>query len=164
MARAKRGTAWVFGDAIDTDTLAPGAYMKGPLADLAQHCLETIEPQFARKVRPGDYLVAGRNFGMGSSREQAVLALKQLGVGAVIAVSFARIFFRNALNLALPVLVCRDAGAIMQGDALVVDIGSGVIENLTQRRSHTAERLPDHLMAMIADGGLIPHLKKRFAR
>lgn len=92
------GRAWVFGDNIDTDVLAPGLYMKGSIAELARHCLEAVDPRFAAEARPGDIVIGGRNFGMGSSREQAVMALRELGVGAVIARSFAGIFYRNALK------------------------------------------------------------------
>ncbi len=155
------GRAWVFGDNVDTDVLAPGLYMKGPIAELARHCLEALDPRFAREARPGDMVVAGSNFGMGSSREQAVMALKALGIAAVVAKSFARIFYRNAMNLALPVLVSAEAGAVAAGDRLVVRAGEGVIENLTQRRRLACEPIPPHLLAMIADGGLLPHLAKK---
>lgn len=154
------GRAWVFGDDIDTDTLAPGLYMKGSIAELAQHCLEAVDPRFAREARAGDVVVAGANFGMGSSREQAAMALKALGIAAVVAVSFARIFYRNAMNLALPVLECREAGVIAAGDRLIVHPAAGRIENVTQGRSLACEPIPPHLMAMIADGGLLPHLAK----
>jgi 3-isopropylmalate/(R)-2-methylmalate dehydratase small subunit len=155
------GRAWVFGDNVDTDVLAPGLYMKGAIAELAKHCLEALDPRFAREVRAGDVVAAGNNFGMGSSREQAAMALKALGVAAVVAKSFARIFYRNALNLALPVLVCPEAGTIASGDRLVVRAGEGAIENLTQGRTLACEPIPPHLLAMIADGGLLPHLAKK---
>jgi 3-isopropylmalate/(R)-2-methylmalate dehydratase small subunit len=155
------GRAWVFGDNVDTDVLAPGLYMKGSIAELAKHCLETLDPRFAREARAGDVVVAGDNFGMGSSREQAAMALKALGVAAVVARSFARIFYRNAMNLALPALVCPEAGTVAAGDRLVVRAGEGRIENLTQRRSLACEPIPPHLLAIIADGGLLPHLAKK---
>ena len=101
------GTVWKFGDNVDTDVLAPGAFMKGPVEELARHCLESVDPQFAAGVQPGDYVVAGRNFGVGSSREQAAQVLKLLGVAAVIAPSFAGIFYRNACNLGLAALLSR---------------------------------------------------------
>lgn len=151
----------MFGDGVDTDVLAPGLYMKGPIPELAKHCLESLDSAFAGAARPGDIVVAGRNFGMGSSREQAAMALKALGIAAVVAKSFARIFYRNAMNLALPALVCPDAGSIAAGDRLVVHAGDGVIENLTQRRELACEPIPPHLLAMIADGGLLPHLAKK---
>lgn len=155
------GRAWVFGDNIDTDVLAPGIYMKGSIDELAAHCLEAVDPDFARKVAPGDIVVGGENFGMGSSREQAVMALNALAVGAVVATSFARIFYRNAMNLALPVLICPEAATIAVGDRLTVDAAAGHIEDETQGRTLACEAIPEHLLAMIRDGGLLPHLKKK---
>jgi 3-isopropylmalate/(R)-2-methylmalate dehydratase small subunit len=155
------GRAWVFGDNVDTDVLAPGLYMKGPVSELAKHCLEALDPRFAREAQPGDIVVGGGNFGMGSSREQAAMALKALGIAAVVAKSFARIFYRNAMNLALPVLVCPEAGAIAAGDRLVLDAAEGRLDDLTQGRAFACEPIPPHLLAMIADGGLLPHLAKK---
>lgn len=161
MSGAIEGKAWVFGDDVDTDVLAPGLYMKGGVAELAAHCLETLDPEFAPNVQPGDIVVAGKNFGMGSSREQAAMALNELKVGAVVAESFARIFFRNAMNLALPVLTCAKAATIRAGDSLVLDPSSGNLRNETQDTVLQCDPIPDHLLAMIADGGLLPHLKKK---
>lgn len=155
------GRAWVFGDDIDTDALAPGTYLKGSVEELSKHCLEVVSPTFATKVRPGDVVVGGMNFGIGSSREQAAQALKLLGVEAVIAGSFGGIFQRNALNLGLPALVCDSAGRIRHGDHVRVDAKTGRVENLTRDETYDCESLPGHLLAMIADGGLIPHLEKR---
>lgn len=158
------GRAFVFGDDIDTDVLAPGRYMKGSIEELAKHCLEAVDPGFASNVRPGDVVVVGRNFGMGSSREQAAQALKVLGVAAVVAQSFGGIFYRNALNLGLPVVVCSQTNAINAGDRLSVDLAGGKVENETSGRTLPSERLPQFLLDMLADGGLVPHLEKRFAR
>jgi 3-isopropylmalate/(R)-2-methylmalate dehydratase small subunit len=160
-ANGETGRAWIFGDDVNTDVLAPGAYIKGPLEELAKHCLESIDPGFAPGAKPGDVVVGGENFGMGSSREQAVIALNMLGVSAVLAKSFARIFYRNALNLGLPALVCAEAGTIEAGHELRVDAEAGVVENLTTGERLACEPIPAHLMAMIADGGLLPHLEKR---
>lgn len=157
-------SAFVFGDDIDTDVLAPGRYMKGSIEELVKHCLEAVNPGFASNVRPGDVVVAGRNFGMGSSREQAAQALKLLGVAAVVAQSFGGIFYRNALNLGLPVVVCSQTNAINAGDRLSVDLAGGKVENETSGRTLPSERLPQFLLDMLADGGLVPHLEKRFAR
>ena len=157
------GRAFVFGDDIDTDVLAPGRYMKSPLAEIATHCLESVDPDFAGAVAAGDLVVGGENFGMGSSREQAAGALLELGVAAVIAKSFARIFFRNAMNLGLTVLVCAEAGRIEAGDEIAWDAAAGVIENRTQKTRYACEPLPEHLLAMIADGGLLAHLEKKLA-
>ncbi len=156
-----RGKAWVFGDGIDTDVLAPGHYMKLPPDELATHCLEAVDPDFAPNVQPGDIVVAGRNFGLGSSREQAAISLKTLGVGAILAQSFARIFYRNALNIGLPAVVLAESAEIAAGDVLSVDPLAGTVSNESRGKNYTVDPLPDHLMAMIADGGLMAHLKKR---
>ncbi len=157
------GRVWRFGDNIDTDSLAPGLYMKQPLAELARHCLESVDPAFAASTQSGDVIVAGRNFGAGSSREQAVQALRHLGVTAVIAQSFAGIFYRNALNLGLLALVCADSGRINAGDRVAVDGARGEIVNSTTGERLACEPLPEHLLQMIADGGLVPHLERRLA-
>lgn len=161
MSGIKAGRAFVFGDNIDTDVLAPGSLMKLAPETLAKHCLEAVDPAFAATVQPGDVVVAGANFGMGSSREQAAVSLKLLGVRAVLATSFARIFWRNSINLGLPALVFPEAGEVRDGDRLIVDPAAGRVENLTQGRTHAIQALPPHLMDMIAAGGLIPHLKHR---
>jgi 3-isopropylmalate/(R)-2-methylmalate dehydratase small subunit len=156
---AQIGRAFVFGDNIDTDLLAPGHLMKLSADDLAQHCLEAIAPDFASSIQPGDFVVAGKNFGLGSSREQAAVSLRLLGVGAVIAPSFARIFYRNALNLGLPALFCEHADQISQGDLLMVDPVLGKITNKTRSEILSCKPIPDHLMAMVRAGGLIAHLR-----
>jgi 3-isopropylmalate/(R)-2-methylmalate dehydratase small subunit len=155
------GRAWVFGDDIDTDLLAPGKYMKGSIEQLAPHCLEALDPAFARSVRPGDILVAGENLGIGSSREQAVQALRHLGIRLVLARSFGRIFYRNALNLGLPALACPSLVEVRTGDELRVDMAGGAVEHLATGRVHRCEPIPLHLLAMLEDGGLLPHLEKR---
>ncbi len=155
------GKAFVFGDNIDTDMLAPGLYMKFGIDDIARHCLEALDPTFAASVRAGDFVVGGDNFGMGSSREQAPQALRHLGVAAVIARSFAGLFFRNAVNLGLAPLVCADIDKIAAGDELAVDAARGTIENRTTGNALRCEALPAHLLAMLNDGGLIPHLEKK---
>jgi 3-isopropylmalate/(R)-2-methylmalate dehydratase small subunit len=158
------GRAFVFGDGIDTDVLAPGIYMKHPIAVIARHCLEAVDPHFAANVRQGDVVVAGRSFGIGSSREQAAEALKHLGVAAVIARSFGGIFYRNALNLGLPALVCDAVEHIGAGDLVRVDPATGFIHDKTRGVTISARPLPRFLLDMLADGGLLPHLEKRFAR
>lgn len=157
------GRAFVFGDNIDTDVLAPGRYMKGAVEELARHCLEAVAPDFAKDVRPGDVVVAGRNFGIGSSREQAAQALKVLGVSAVIAKSFGGIFLRNALNLGLPVLVCETTHEIRADDRVTLDLASGRLINETRGMVLSCEPLPAFLLDMLADGGLVPHLEKKLA-
>lgn len=158
------GRAFVFGDNVDTDTLAPGLYMKKPIEEMARHTLEALDPSFAEAVKPGDIVVGGENFGMGSSREQAVMTLRQLGVAAVVARSFAGLFFRNALNLGLPALTCAESGKIASGDRLSVAPEVGRIENRSKSESYACEPIPPHLVEMIRDGGLIPHLEKKLRR
>lgn len=158
-----RGRAWVFGDGINTDVMAPGLYFKAPFEELARHCLEAVDPAFAREVRPGDIVVAGRNFGVGSAREQAAMALRHLGVGAVLAVSFGRIFYRNALNFGLPALFFPDAAAIAAGDEVKVDVVAGRVQNLRTGGEWQVNGLPPHLMEMVAAGGLMPWLHRRLA-
>lgn len=153
------GRAWTFGENIDTDALAPGKYMRLPVAELAQHCLEGVDPDFAPNVKPGDVVVGGRNFGLGSSREQAAEALKILGVAAVIAPSFAGIFYRNAFNLGLPALICPDAGRITAGDRVTLDLEAGVLRNETQGTTMAFRPLPDVLLNLVRRGGLLAHLQ-----
>lgn len=153
--------AWVLGDDIDTDVLAPGRYMKLGIEEIAKHCLESVEPAFASGVKPGDFVVAGRNLGCGSSREQAPAALKELGVAALVAESFAGLFYRNALNLGLPALVCSGARRVRAGDQLKIDYGKGQIANLTTGEVLQFEPIPAHLMEMVRDGGLLAYLEKR---
>lgn len=158
-----RARAWVFGDNIDTDAIAPAKYLRGSIEALAPHCMENIDPDFACSVREGDVFVAGANLGVGSSREQAPQALQHLGIRAVVAKSFGRIFYRNALNLGMPALICPDVDRISAGDELSIDAERGKLENLTTGESLRCDPLPDHLMQMVRDGGLLPHLKKRLA-
>lgn len=158
------GRVFVFGDDINTDVMAPGLYFKASLAEMARHCMEAVDPAFASAVRPGDIVVAGRNFGVGSAREQAAMALTHLGVGAVLARSFGRIFYRNALNFGLPVLVFPEAGLIRPGEVLAVDPVSGRIERPANGDSWVVQGLPAHLMEMVGAGGLMPWLKLRLAR
>jgi 3-isopropylmalate/(R)-2-methylmalate dehydratase small subunit len=158
------GRAWVFGDDLTTEALAPGRYMKFAIEEIARHCLESVDPLFAAQVHAGDVVVGGRNFGAGSSREQAAGALVHLGVAAVVAPSFAGLFYRNAFNLGLPLLVCAEAGSILPGDFLEVDFEAGWLKNLTQKRTIACEPIPAHLAALIRDGGLLGHLEKRLRK
>lgn len=158
-----RGRAFVFGDKIDTDVLAPGPYMRGTIKVLASHCLEAIDPDFASDVRPGDIIIAGDSFGIGSSREQAVQALAQLGVGALLAKSFARIFYRNALNLGMPALVCPELQA-RRFDDIEVQAAEGIVINHTLGREFRCEKIPGELLEIVAAGGLMPWLERKLAR
>jgi len=159
-----RGKAWIFGDDVNTDVMAPGLYFKVPMDVMATHCMEAIDPVFATTVAPGDIVVAGRNFGIGSAREQAPMALQHLGVGAILAESYGRIFYRNALNFGIPTLIFPQAGEIVAGDELVLDPIAGHIDNRTQVKTYTVAGLPEHLMAMVSAGGLMPYLKQRLSR
>ena len=158
-----RGRAHVYGDNVDTDVIIPARYLTvWDPAELAAHCLEDLDPEFVKKVQPGDMIVAGENFGSGSSREHAPIAIKAAGVSCVIAKSFARIFFRNAINVGLPALVCPEAaGEIKPGDEVAVDLGAGRIENLTQGRGYQAEPFPEFLQQIVAAGGLVPYTQRR---
>ena len=156
-----RGKAFRYGDNVDTDVIIPARYLNSPDArELATHCMEDIDPNFASTVHEGDIIVAGRNFGCGSSREHAPLAIKACGVSCVVAASFARIFYRNALNIALPILECPAAAeAIVNGDELSIDFETGVIEDLTTGRCFSAEPFPPFMRDLIAAGGLAEYLK-----
>lgn len=145
---------------VDTDQLAPGHAMKHGIEVIARHCLETVRPEFAANVRPGDVVVAGSNFGIGSSREQAAQALKHLGVTAVVAPSFAGLFFRNAFNLGLLLLTCRDAALIEDGDAVTLDARAGKL-TLADGRTLACEPIPGFLLDLVDAGGLLPQLKQR---
>lgn len=156
------GRTWVFGDDINTDLLAPGAYMKFGIADIARHCMEAVDPAFAASVRPGDVIVGGRNFGAGSSREQAVEVLRHLGVVAVVAPSFAGLFYRNGFNLGLPLLTCATLPDVAPGVRAGCDIETAevFVEGLPTLR---CEPIFPHLVTMIRDGGLVPHLARKIA-
>ena len=157
---ARRGRAFVFGDNIDTDLLAPGPYMRDSAEVLASHCLEAIDPAFAGEVERGDIVVGGESFGIGSSREQAVQSLVVLGVGAIVAKSFARIFYRNALNFGLPALACPDLKA-ERGDDLEVRPVDGVVINHTSGQRFACEKIPPELMEIVSVGGMMPWLARR---
>jgi len=157
---AIRGRAWKFGEAISTDLLSPGrvAHLRGNLDELKKYTLVDVRAEFPRDVRPGDVIVAGANFGCGSSREQAAVVLKALGVGAVVAPTFARIFYRNAINQGLP-LVTADTASIADGDRLEIDLGAGRLADLTSGRAFAFPPLPPVMQAILAEGGLVPYIR-----
>lgn len=155
------GRAWVFGDNVNTDLMAPARLLKRPVAEYAAHCMEALQPNFVSEVKRGDIVVGGINFGCGSSREQAPESLKYLGVAAVVAKRFARTFYRNAMNIGLPAIVCAGADAIPQGARLGITIDKGVIEDLDTGKTYPCEAIPSHLLEMLNDGGLLAHLEKR---
>ncbi|MFN2461952.1 MAG: 3-isopropylmalate dehydratase small subunit [Candidatus Velthaea sp.] len=163
MTPAPRGRAHVFGNNVDTDVILPGQYLAlTEPADLAQHAMEGIDPEFARRVRAGDVIVAGSNFGCGSSRENAPLALKGAGVSAVIAASFARIFYRNAINIGLPIFeVAGAAQGIAPGDELAIDAAAGTIRDVTTGAEFTATPFSPFMQALIDVGGLRPYVEAR---
>ena len=156
-----KGSAWKFGDDISTDHIAPGRYfhLRSNLPELAEHVLEDADAEFAGKVKAGDFVVGGNNFGLGSSREHAPTIIKVAGVSAVLAKSFARIFFRNAINVGLPALIC-DTDKIDQGDELNVDLTSGTIENRTKGTVIEFTPLPAVMVKILQDGGLAEHVRK----
>ncbi len=157
------GMAVKFANNVDTDVILPGKYMT--IVDpheLAKHALESLDPEFPQKAKDGVILVGGKNFGCGSSREQAPLALKYAGVKCVLAESFARIFFRNAINIGLPVIECKGIStAVQTGDQLAVDFEAGKIENVTNGKKIQVEKLPPFIIEILVDGGLIENLRKR---
>ncbi|WP_456468167.1 3-isopropylmalate dehydratase small subunit [Archaeoglobus sp.] len=154
------GRAWKFGDDIDTDVIIQGKYLViNEPEELAKHVFENVRPEFAREVKKGDFVVAGENFGCGSSREHAPLALKATGIEAVIAKSYARIFFRNAINIGLKVIECRDADKIDDGDELEVDYEEGVIRNKTSGEEYRISPVPDFLREILEKGGLVNYAK-----
>ena len=157
------GKAIKFGDNVDTDVILPGKYLvlMDP-KDLAKHAMEGLDPTFPEKAKKGVVVVGGKNFGCGSSREQAPLALKYAGVQCVVAESFARIFFRNAINIGLPVIECKGiSAAVENGDELAVDFDAGKIQNLSKRQSLQVTKLPSFILEILSDGGLIENLRRR---
>jgi 3-isopropylmalate/(R)-2-methylmalate dehydratase small subunit len=156
-----KGKAFKFGDNISTDLIVPGrlAGLRSNLPELAKHVLEDADPTFATRVKPGDFVVGGSNFGLGSSREHAPLVIKLAGVSAVLAKSVARIFFRNAINQGLPVLIC-DTDQIDDGDELEVDLAAGTITDLSNRMELTSGKIPPVMLNILNEGGLLPYIKK----
>ena len=155
------GNAHKYGRDVDTDVIIPARYLNtSDPAELGSHCMEDIDADFVRRVQPGDIIVAGQNFGCGSSREHAPIAIKAAGVSCVVAASFARIFYRNAINTGLPIVVCPEAAeATRAGDRLRVDLGAGTVENLTQGKTFPAGPFPPFMQDLIARGGLMEYVK-----
>lgn len=159
------GRVWKFGSNIDTDVITPGQYLNiSDPAELAKHCMEGIDGEFASKVRPGDIIVAGENFGCGSSREHAPLAIKASGISCVIAKSVARIFFRNSINIGLPIIECAEASDdIGEGDVIEIEYESGLIKNLTNHNRYQFSSFPPFIEEIISSGGLIPYTSKKIS-
>jgi 3-isopropylmalate/(R)-2-methylmalate dehydratase small subunit len=157
-----RGKCWKFGDDVTTDHIIPGRYyhLRSNLPELAKHAMEDVDPEFTKKVNPGDFLVAGKNFGMGSSREHAPLVIKLVGISAIIAKSFARIFYRNSINVGLPLLIANTE-EIDSGDEVEIDFAEGLISNLTKGIIIKAKPLPRFVIDIIEAGGLVPYVKAK---
>lgn len=156
-----KGKALKFGDNISTDLITPGRYahLRSNLSELAKHTMEDADPTFVDKVRPGDFIIAGKNFGLGSSREHAPLVIKMTGVSAILAKSVARIFFRNSINQGLPILIC-DTDKIDSGDEIEVNLTKGVITNSTSGIQLTFGKIPQVMLDILSEGGLIPYINK----
>jgi len=158
-----QGKAIKYGDNIDTDVIIPARYLNtSDPQELAQHCMEDLDKEFKNKVQEGDILVVGENFGSGSSREHAPIAIKASGISCIIAKSFARIFFRNAINIGLPILECKEAvDGIEEGDIVLVDTDSGIIKNLTKGTEFKAQPFPDFIKEIMKYGGLINYVREK---
>ncbi len=160
-----RGRAWKFGDHIDTDVIIPARYLNtSDPGELARHCMEDADPQFASKVRSGDVIVAGENFGCGSSREHAPIAIKAAGVACVVAKSFARIFYRNAFNTGLPIVECPEGvEAIQDGDEVEVDLERGVVRDITRGEEYPFVPIPPFMQELLSKGGLLEYVRERMS-
>jgi 3-isopropylmalate/(R)-2-methylmalate dehydratase small subunit len=156
-----KGKTFKFGNDISTDLIIAGKYahLRSNLPELAKHVMEDANPDFATQVKPGDFIVGGSNFGLGSSREHAPLVIKMSGVSAILAKSFARIFFRNAINQGVPVLIC-DTDKIADGDVLEIDLNAGTIKNVTKNESYSFTKIPPAMLSILNEGGLVPYINK----
>jgi 3-isopropylmalate/(R)-2-methylmalate dehydratase small subunit len=158
-----KGRAHKFGDDINTDDIIPAKYLETTDAkQLGEHCLENVKKNFSKKVNKGDIIVAGKNFGCGSSREHAPLAIKGCGISLVIAVSFARIFFRNSINIGLPIVECKSAKKIKERDNLKVNLDKGIIKNITQGKEYQTQKFPKFIKNLIDKGGLLKALNTKY--
>jgi 3-isopropylmalate/(R)-2-methylmalate dehydratase small subunit len=157
--------AWVFGNDVSTDDIIAGRYLiKHDPRELGEHAMENIDPAFSKKIKPGDVIVGGKNFGCGSSREQAPITLKAAGVSAVVAESFARIFYRNSINQGLPVITCPGVGGGFKNlNEVKVDLKGGTVRNVSTGKTFKTEPFPDFILEILKDGGLIPYLKRKGA-
>lgn len=160
-----KGKVHKYGDNVDTDAIIPARYLNlSEPRELAQHCMEDIDPDFLKQIQTGDIIVANANFGCGSSREHAPVAIKASGISCIVASSFARIFFRNAINIGLPLLESQEAAAgTNNGDILEVDLETGIIKNLTKNKEFSAKPYPDFMMGIVNAGGLIEYTRKKIS-
>jgi 3-isopropylmalate/(R)-2-methylmalate dehydratase small subunit len=161
-----KGFTHKYGDNVDTDVIIPARYLNiSDKKELTTHCMEDIDPEFLQKVKSGDIMIGGLNFGCGSSREHAPMVILESGISCVIAKTFARIFYRNAINIGLPILECaRASERIMSGDEVEIDFDSGVITNLTKNESYTAEPFPEFIKEIISAGGLLASIRKKYEK
>lgn len=161
MRKIIKGKVWKFGDNIDTDVIIPSVYCSEPMDELKRHVMERIRPDFASKMKSGDVIAAGINFGCGSSREHAPAAIKALGVGAIVAESFARIFFRNAIAIGLPIIACPQVSTNFdEGDELKLEITTAEVTNVTRGKTIQAQPLPTEMLEVLSKGGIVPLLKE----
>lgn len=162
MSMTVKGRAWTFGDNVNTDLICPGPYMRLPMSQMGEAAMAGLDPDFHKKIAPGDIIVAGANFGSGSSRELAPIALKQAGIGGIVAGYFARIFYRNCIALGFPIVECAEAHTkVVAGDELVIDLAAGTIRNLTKHEVYHGTRYPTEFLEIFAAGGIIPWIQQR---
>lgn len=160
-----KGRVHKFGDNVNTDEIIPAKFLNiSEAKELGRHCMEGIEPGFAKKVKTGDIIVAGKNFGCGSSREHAPLSIKSCGISCVVAESFARIFYRNAINIGLPILECKDVNKIANGDWLEIDLDKGKVFNLNKKKVYFGQKFPKFMQELINAGGLMKWIKKKYTK
>ncbi len=161
-----KGKGWKFGKDIDTDAIIPARYLNtSDPKELAKHCMEDSDPEFIQKMNKGDIIIADKNFGCGSSREHAPIAIKEAGVSCVIAKTFARIFYRNSFNMGLPIFECVEASEkIDTGDLVEVNSNLGIIKNITKNQTYETQAIPPFMQELLDDGGLISHIKKKISR
>ncbi|WHH61142.1 3-isopropylmalate dehydratase [Petroclostridium sp. X23] len=160
MSTLVKGKVLKYGDNINTDIISPPQYMELSFAEAAKYSMSAIDPEFYNKIKKGDIIVAGANFGSGSSRETSPLTLKYLGTGAIVAKFFARIFYRNAINLGIPVIECSEVDKIEDGDEIKISIEEGVIYNITKNERYSCSKIPSHILELINKGGLVSYLKE----
>jgi 3-isopropylmalate/(R)-2-methylmalate dehydratase small subunit len=160
-----RGRVWKYGDNVDTDAIIPARYLNVSAEDeLAAHCMEDLDVEFAKEMEPGDIIVAAKNFGCGSSREHAPVAIKASGISCVVAETFARIFFRNAINIGLPILECPEAAQETAADQILeIDLASGVIHNVSTDKEYQATPYPAFMLEIIDAGGLVPYTREKLS-
>lgn len=160
-----RGKVHKFGDNINTDEIIPAKYLNiSEPKELGKHCMEGIAPGFVQRVKKGDVIVAGKNFGCGSSREHAPLSIKACGISCVIAISFARIFYRNAINIGLPILECKAASKFSKNSLIEIDLDKGTIKGLTKNKLYLAQRFPKFMQELIRAGGLLPYIRRHYKK